>query len=237
MRIRCATLSQPPERAASLMTVADADPVEAFRQWDQTQSTFGPHNQPKYAARVFSGMSEKQFIALFLPKLKELFDVKRECWGTCLPFSQVQSKRVRVDLICQPKQGVGWGLGAFAVECKRPDRPATVRLGDHIAQAMDYRSTYFDGLGYLPVFLCPGLQGYANPDPGEINAYRESNSCIHYESARRVLGGFGLGEMFIAKDGNFSLFMAAEPLIVRGRITGNGAKQKKIGRGVGSSST
>jgi hypothetical protein len=211
-----------------------ADPVEEFRQWDIAQNSVGPCTRPEYAPKVFFGWSEKQFIEFSIPSLSKFFNVRTECWGTCFPFSQVKRKRVRVDVICTPTSGMEWGIGPFAIEYKRPDRPATVRLGDHIAQALDYKATYWDGHGYMPVFMCPGLQGYTAADEFE---YEKSNQCIHYESARRILGGLGIGEMFVARDGKVSLFMSAERLMVNERITRNAVVQKKAGRGVASASS
>lgn len=212
------------------------DPAEDFEAWHKAGESRGYYATPSTSAKLWAGRSEKDLIEAATPSLELFFEVKTERWGTCFPFSQVPTRRIRVDAICIPRTGVDWALGPFAIEFKKPDRPDNVKLGDHIKQAIDYKATYFDGLGFMPVFLCPGIQGYKEHDGLWASTGGVPYDLSHYESARRVLGGLGLGEMFVGIDGRVSMYLSASSLIYDNQITVSARKQRKAGRGVGASS-
>lgn len=208
------------------------DQESDFKAWCESSGNPGYFERPSIQRAIWRECSEKQLMKLAMPGLLLHFNVLTERWGTCFPFSQVKTKRVRVDAICVPKAITNWSLGPFAIEFKRPDRPPSVKLGDHIKQASDYSATLFDGFGnngFMPVLLCPGIQGYKDVDMYSPEENR------HYESARRILGGMGLGEMFVSPQGHVSIFMSASPLMLRNKITSAGQSQRKAGRGVASS--
>lgn len=169
----------------------------------------------------WDGVSEQAFVTTLIDGLSPMFDVHSEVWGTRRLLNE-QPRRVRVDLVCLPKPGLEWPLGAFAVEAKRPNRGSTRQLGDHIKQAVDYMHTTWDGFGRLPVFLAPGLQGSLDDDV--------------YEHARRILGGLSIGEIFVAPGTRLvSIYLSSQELIFDGMVTTAGAKRRKAGLGVGSS--
>jgi hypothetical protein len=199
-----------------------------FRDWfegQRPQSLSDIHQRRRNAwmekLDKWDGVSEQVFVASLIDGLSPMFDVHSEVWGTRRLLDE-PPRRVRVDLVCLPKPGLEWPLGAFVIEAKRPDRGGTRQLGDHIKQAVDYLHTTWDGFGRLPVFLAPGLQGLLDDDV--------------YENARRVLGGLSIGEVFVAPGTSLvSIFLSSQALIIDGMVTTAGAKRRKAGLGVGSS--
>jgi hypothetical protein len=209
-------LSSPPDETADLRELLEAG---------ASRGRFG-YKPPTYYAtpdyKGWDGVSEQEFIDALIQGLSPMFEVKTECWGTFYDLVNRTTHKVRVDLICSPLPGFEWPLGAFAVEAKKPTRGGNRYLGDHLKQAFHYTMTDWDGFGRLPVFLAPGIQG---PGNGDI-----------YYSARRVCGSFGIGEIFLQRHSNLaSMYLTADPLMRDSRLTAIGAKRRKAGLGIASS--
>jgi hypothetical protein len=175
------------------------------------------------------GGGEQELKDCALQALGRLFIPRQECWGTLHDIATGQTKRLRVDMVLEPKFTSRFALGPVAVEFKHPCRGCTRDLGDHIKQAIDYRQTVWDGYGRLPVFLCPGFQHGAGWDGNGEAIDRE------YYKTIRVLGSLGLGELFINPATiQATMILTADVLIHDGQVTGSGMRRSKRGSGLGS---
>lgn len=98
-------------------------------------------------------MTEQEFSESILQRLAPNFDIQREWWGTCF------GKRVRIDALLKPRDTSEWKNKdiILGIEFKRAGEGLKYKVA---AQCIDYSYTEWDGIGRIPIFLCPGFPGY-----------------------------------------------------------------------------
>lgn len=123
-------------------------------------------------------MMELEFSAKILTRLEPYFNIRREWWGTCF------GNRVRIDALLKPKDPADWKNKEIiiGVEFKRIDEEMKY---NSVAQCIDYSYTQWDGVGRIPIFLCPGIPGNHLP-----HAQKQT-----YYSIAQLLCQFGVGEL------------------------------------------
>ena len=182
---------------------------------------------PEFAAEWSDVRDEKVAQAELVRSLRRGGHCTEQCLGTWHDRWTGEKKRLRGDILFEPFPASGLRMGPFIVEVKPPGSRTHKDVGDHIKQAIDYRDTYWDGHGQLPVFMFPGLR-------------MPAGDCCDggWRHARRVLGSLGLGEIFMERrTGKLSIFLTGHALVWNDKLTHDGRTRTKAGMGIGSAMT
>ena len=110
-------------------------------------------------------------------RLSPHFIIEREVPGVHGPTG----KRLRIDAIATPRDTTGWPEpSSFGIEFKGDDASPT-EWGKHVAQALDYTFTEWEGYGRIPIMTCPSaFAKLSGPSGFDIPRY---------------FGGMGIGEL------------------------------------------
>lgn len=98
--------------------------------------------------------SEDEIKYHILSKLSSQFHIQQEVEGT----QALKSKKRRIDAIIKPKNTYDWANKevAFGVEFKGSlHSEDTANVTKLLLQALDYHYTDFNGLGRIPILICP----------------------------------------------------------------------------------
>lgn len=130
-------------------------------------------------------MTEQEFSTQTIERLRPYFDIRHEWWGTCF------GKRVRIDALLKPNDLTEWKNKdiILGVEFKRIDDNLKYKA---VAQCIDYSYAEWDGLGRIPIFLCPGI-------PGNNLSHIERQK--YYYPIAQLLCQFNVGELLETKHG------------------------------------
>lgn len=159
-------------------------------------------------------MKEKEFKESILHRLNPFFNIREEWPGVCF------GNKVIIDALIKPKDITGW-LNPdiiFGIEFKA-SKIGIGATSDHVKQTIDYSYSEFQGIGKIPILLCPGIniidEGILNSTQLQFN--KETSFLL------RVLSRFNIGEIKDGHNGLSFIFSGCENIwsekrgIARGR--------------------
>lgn len=148
-------------------------------------------------------ITEADYKKIILEKTAMYFHIQKEVTGYFF------GNRCRIDAVITPKDNTGWSNKdvSFGIEFKHfsdnRDDSSLNYYTKQFKQIVDYSYTEFNGVGRIPVLICPPL---FNNLTGDLNL-RQANLLKH------VMGQCNVGELFLCKRKGLSIIFNAHHLI------------------------
>jgi hypothetical protein len=155
-------------------------------------------------------MNEAELASTVLARLEPDFIITTEVHG-----HHWTGKTLRLDAVATPRSLVGWARPDIALGIEFKPHPITYDTRDktgHMAQAIDYAQTTWNGYGHLPIFLHPPVAASMAGDSFDVVSH--------------ILGAFNVGELHDTRHGLAFIMQGTHRIWSQGRGIEAGARWK-----------